>query len=47
MGFTLLKSTYLSICEVILAQIFPQQPVLSQVPQFRTHLAQAHQVSAV
>lgn len=37
----------LSVCEVVLAQLFPQQTVLSEKPQLRTHLAQAHQVPAV
>lgn len=34
-------STCLSVCEVVLAEPLPQQPVLSEGPQIRTHLAQA------
>lgn len=43
----LLNSTCLSVCEVVLAEFLPQQPVLSEGPQLRAHLAQAHQVPAV
>lgn len=42
-----LSSWYLSVCEVILAKFLPQQAVLRQGPQLRTHLAQADQVPAV
>lgn len=40
-------STCLSVCEVILAESLPEQPVLSEAAQFRTDLAQADQVPAV
>lgn len=39
--------TYLSVCEVVLAESLPQQVVLSEGSQLGTHLAQADQVSAV
>lgn len=39
--------TCLSVCEVVLAQLLPQQTVLGKKPQLRTHLAQADQVPAV
>lgn len=42
-----LISSCLSVCEVVLAEFFPQQPVLGQGPQLRTHLAKADQVSSV
>lgn len=41
------NSTCLSVCEVVLAESLPQQPVLSEGPQLGTHLAQADQVPAV
>lgn len=37
----------LSVCEVVLAELFPQQTVLSKKPQLRRHLTQADQVPAV
>lgn len=40
-------STCLSVCEVVLAESLPQQPVLSEGPQLRAHLTQADQVSAI
>lgn len=40
-------STCLSVCEVILAESLPQQPVLSEGPQLGADLAQADQVPAV
>lgn len=42
-----LTSTCLSVCEVVLAESLPQQPVLSQGPQLGAHLAQADQVPAI
>lgn len=40
-------STCLSVCEVVLAEPLPQQPVLSEDSQLGTHLSQADQVPAV
>lgn len=40
-------STCLSVCEVVLAESLPQQPVLSEGPQLGAHLAQADQVPAI
>lgn len=40
-------STCLSVCEVVLAESLPEQPVLSEGTQFRTDLTQADQVPAV
>lgn len=40
-------STCLSVCEVMLAESFPQQSVLSEGPQLRADLAQADQVPAI
>ena len=39
--------TCLSVCEVIVAEFFPQQPVFSEGPQIQTHLAQTDQVPAI
>lgn len=43
----LLVSPYLSVSEVVLAEFPPQKPVLSEAPQLRARLAQAHQVPAI
>lgn len=43
----LVISTCLSVCEVVVAESFPQQPVLSEGSQLGTHLSQADQVPAV
>lgn len=40
-------STYLSVCEVVLAESLPQQSVLSEGPQLGAHLPQADQVPAI
>lgn len=39
--------TYLSVCEVVLAEFLPDQPVLSEDPQFWTDLAQADQIPPI
>lgn len=38
---------YLPVCEVVLAEVLPQQPVLCQYTEVRTHLPQTDQVSSV
>lgn len=39
--------SYLSVCEVVLAQFLPQQPVFTEHLEVRGHLAQADQVPPV
>lgn len=42
-----LVPSYLSVGEVVLAELLPQQAILSERPQLQTHLSQAEQVPAV
>lgn len=40
-------SLYLSVCEVVLAQFLPQQPVFTEHLQIRSYLTKANQVSPI
>lgn len=40
-------SSYLSVCEVVLAEFLPQQPVFAEHLQVGSHLTKAHQVPPI